>query len=118
MPNTVEQTTPETKRMTFDGEVVRWVDGDTVDLRLDLGFSIYSKQRVRLAGINTPEKGQPNYTEARVKAEELAPIGVTVKLTCHGKDRYGRWIGDVLNGINNVNVAILKSGLAVPYKEA
>jgi len=117
MPNTVEQTSIDTKRMTFEGEVVRWVDGDTVDLRLDLGFSIYSKQRIRLAGINTPEKNQPNYVEARKKAEELAPVGVGVKLTCHGKDRYGRWIGDVVNGVENVNQAILKSGLAVVYKE-
>ena len=41
------------------------VDGDTVDLVIDLGFKISSRQRVRLARIDTPERGQPGYAAAR-----------------------------------------------------
>jgi micrococcal nuclease len=36
-------------------EVVRVVDGDTVDILIDLGFDLTKKERVRLAGIDTPE---------------------------------------------------------------
>jgi len=36
-------------------EVVRVIDGDTVDLILDLGFGLFKKERVRIAGVDTPE---------------------------------------------------------------
>ena len=36
-------------------EVIKVVDGDTIDIVIDLGFSIFTKQRIRLAGIDTPE---------------------------------------------------------------
>ncbi len=36
-------------------EIAKVVDGDTVDLVLDLGFGLYKKERVRVAGIDTPE---------------------------------------------------------------
>ena len=37
-------------------EVNKVVDGDTIDVTIDLGFGIYKKERVRIAGIDTPEK--------------------------------------------------------------
>ena len=40
----------------FVKSVDRIVDGDTVDISIDLGFSLTKKERVRLAGIDTPEK--------------------------------------------------------------
>ncbi len=49
----------------FRGTVYNVVDGDTVDAELDLGFKIKIKQRLRLADIDTPERGQPGYEEAR-----------------------------------------------------
>jgi len=41
------------------------VDGDTVDALVDLGFKIQTIQRLRLARVNTPERSQPAYTEAK-----------------------------------------------------
>ena len=43
------------ERFCYNAKVVRVVDGDTIDLLVDLGFSIHHKVRVRLYGINTPE---------------------------------------------------------------
>ena len=43
------------KRFCYNAKVVRVVDGDTLDLMVDLGFSIHHKIRVRLNGVNTPE---------------------------------------------------------------
>ena len=37
-------------------EINRVVDGDTLDVTIDLGFDLYKKERVRVAGVDTPEK--------------------------------------------------------------
>ena len=39
----------------YNATIRRWVDGDTVDVTLDLGFDILYNNRIRLYGINTPE---------------------------------------------------------------
>lgn len=105
------------RTMIFNCNVLKWVDGDTVDLNVDMGFSIWSKQRIRLAGIDTPEKGEPNYTEATEKALQLAPIGTPAVLISNGKDKYGRYIGELkVNGVV-VNESLLESGLAKKYKD-
>ena len=39
-------------------EINRVVDGDTIDVTIDLGFDLYKKERVRVAGVDTPEKEQ------------------------------------------------------------
>lgn len=104
------------KRVFPLGEVRRWVDGDTVDINVDLGFKVWSVQRFRLARINTPEKGKPGYLEACNRVNELAPVGSMVVVECLGYDRYGRWIAEIINAqFINVNQALLNEGLALPY---
>jgi len=44
-------------------EVVKIIDGDTADFILDLGFDLYKKERVRVAGVDTPEKRTRNLEE-------------------------------------------------------
>lgn len=61
-------------------EIVRWVDGDTVDVIVDAGYDVYVRIRVRLQDINTPERGQPQFNEATAFAESMAPVGSTVYL--------------------------------------
>ena len=39
-------------------EINRVVDGDTIDVTIDLGFDLYKKERVRVAGVDTPEREQ------------------------------------------------------------
>ncbi len=52
------------KPYTYKGVVTRVVDGDTVDVDVDLGFDVWlKKQRVRLAGIDTPESRTRNLAE-------------------------------------------------------
>ena len=105
---------------TYDyAKVKRWVDGDTVDAEIDFGFKVTSVQRFRLAKINTPEKNQPGYNEATARSNELAPAETPLELTCHGYDRYGRWIATVKNKNTGtiVNDVLLTEKLAKPYKE-
>ena len=44
-------------------EINRVVDGDTIDVTIDLGFELYKKERVRVAGVDTPEKRTRNLEE-------------------------------------------------------
>jgi len=52
-------------------EINRVVDGDTIDVTIDLGFDLYKKERVRIAGIDTPEK------RTRDKEEKILGIDAT-----------------------------------------
>ena len=51
--------TPPSRKSCYNFRVVeinRVVDGDTIDVTIDLGFDLYKKERVRIAGVDTPEK--------------------------------------------------------------
>ena len=51
--------TPPSRKSCYNfrvTEIVKVVDGDTIDVVIDLGFDIYKHERVRIAGIDTPEK--------------------------------------------------------------
>jgi micrococcal nuclease len=101
----------------YSATVIRWVDGDTVDLRTDLGFRMWSETRFRLYGIDTPERGQANWAEATAFAVGHAPIGSTVRIqTYKDPDKYGRWLVDIyLPDGTHLNQALIDAGLAVPY---
>ncbi len=83
--------------------VRRVVDGDTVDLTLDLGFYLHGAYRFRLLGIDAPERGTPGAAEATAYAREwlaealteAARPGVQVRATSHKADSFGRWLADV-----------------------
>ncbi len=100
----------------YKAEVYNVVDGDTVDVIVDLGFKIYTKQRIRLAGIDTPERGQPGYTEAADRLEELI-LGKTVHLETTKASKWGYFLGEIFqNGdFVSVNKMMLSEGLAKPY---
>ena len=102
----------------YPAVIVRWVDGDTVDLDVDLGFHMHGMLRFRLFGLNTPERGQPGWTEATARANELAPPGSHVTaITRKDGDKYGRWLAWIHpQGANvSVNDVLISEGLAVPY---
>ena len=51
--------TPPSRKSCYNfrvTEIVKVVDGDTIDVLIDLGFDLYKKERVRIAGVDTPEK--------------------------------------------------------------
>ena len=105
----------------------RIVDGDTIDVDLDLGFGvILYKQRIRMRGINTPESRTRDLEEkaaglaskARLKQllamkTQFGPISVqTFK---DGRCKFGRILADVYVGQNNVNDALVYEGRAPAY---
>lgn len=101
----------------YPATVIRWVDGDTVDLDVDCGFHMHGMLRFRLVGINTPERGQPGWAEATARANELAPVGSHVTAyTWKDGDKYGRWLAQIHTEAGPVvNEVLLREGLAVSY---
>ena len=80
----------------YHAVVDRVVDGDTVDVVLDLGFDLSLRGRFRLAGIDTPEMNTPAGKAARARTVELLPVGGHVfveTFKADAKDKYGRYLG-------------------------
>lgn len=91
------------------GQVIDVLDGDTVKLRSD--WHIY---KIRLAGIDAPEKQQAYGVQSKIYLEHLiADRDVSIKvLSC---DQYGRYVGKIyLNG-KDINGEMIRSGYAWHY---
>ena len=104
--------------------VEREVDGDTIDVVLDLGFDIRFKSRVRLYGIDTPESRTRDKDEkvrgkmAAAFLKEAVDNGAKVVIETKLKDsrgKYGRVLGNVVVDGVNINEALIKNFLAVAY---
>ena len=104
--------------------VERVVDGDTVDVTLDLGFDILHKCRVRLYGIDTPESRTRNKDEKvrgkmagaflKEAIEDGEKIVIQTKLK-DSKGKYGRVLGDIVVDDVNINQLMVECHLAVAY---
>ena len=110
-------------------KVTKIVDGDTIDVDIDLGFNISYSQRVRLAGIDTPESRTRDLyekklgLEAKKKLEELIANAKSIVIKTELSDsseKYGRTLGWLyLDGAEtSVNEALIASGYAWEYMGA
>jgi len=96
----------------FTGEVVSVLDGDTIEV-----LHNQHPERIRLSGIDCPEKGQAFGQKAKQAASALA-FGKNVTIQTHGKDKYKRTLGDViLPDGTNVNQELVKQGWCWWYKK-
>jgi endonuclease YncB( thermonuclease family) len=98
--------------------VERVVDGDTIDVVLDLGFDIRFKSRVRLYGIDTPESRTRDKDE-KVRGKMAATFlknavdkGTKIK---DSRGKYGRVLGNVIVDGLNINETMVINHLAVAY---
>jgi micrococcal nuclease len=96
----------------FHGPVVSVLDGDTIEV-----LHNQRPERIRLSGIDCPEKGQAYGKKAKQAASELA-FGKEVTLQTHGKDKYERTLADVLlpDG-TNVSHTLVKEGWCWWYRK-
>ena len=112
----------------YRAKVEKIVDGDTMDLSIDLGFDIHYASRVRLKGIDTPESRTRNLEEkklglaAKARVVEFCPVGstVTLKTSKDGKGKFGRILGEIWINANtgegiNVNQTLIDEGHARWY---
>ena len=95
----------------YQGRVVGVADGDTINV-LD---SSKTQHKVRLNGIDAPEKGQPFTNRSRISLAMMV-YQREVTIVTHKVDRYGREIGKVLHDGQDVCLEQVKRGLAWHYK--
>jgi len=92
------------------------VDGDTVDVFIDLGFSVWHKERIRLAGIDTAEKNTP--LGKALKQFLINNIeGKMIRLQVSKPDKYGRYLGVAFlkDSTISINDQLIKANLAKAY---
>lgn len=105
----------------YYARVVEVIDGDTVDVAIDLGFSIQHIVRLRLYGINTPEIRTRDLEEkalgikATNRVVELVE-GKIIRVSTHKtSDKYGRYLADIYIDDICINKLLLDEGLAEEY---
>ena len=104
-------------------EVAKVVDGDTVDLVIDLGFGLYKKERVRVAGIDLPEsrtrdKEEKVYgLEAKAYLMGILESAETIIVETEKDGKYGRMLGWLYVDDNDqsVNHLMIEAGYAWAY---
>jgi len=124
---------PPSRKSCYNFRVIkinRVVDGDTIDVTIDLGFDLYKKERVRVAGVDTPEKRTRNLEEKALGID--ATNWIKDKLTgaiagdddlvirtelVGGTGKYGRLLGWLYIGDNtiSINEQMIAAGYAWEY---
>ncbi len=95
--------------------VERVIDGDTVEVVLDLGFNIFYKVSVRIDGIDTPEKNTPEGKLVKAYAENWFKTGSFV-LISKELDKYGRVLGTIQKDSTDYSQHLISEGYARAYK--
>ena len=111
-------------------EITKVLDGDTIDVLIDLGFDLYKKERVRIAGVDTPEKRTRNLEEKALGIDATNWLKHKLEGAISGDDdliirtelvggvgKYGRLLGWLYIGDESVslNEKMITEGYAHPY---
>jgi len=113
-------------RFCYGAKVEKVIDGDTVDLSIDLGFDIHHKIRVRLYGVDTPESRTVNKAEkeAGLKAKEFVKTwtnthaSVVIETIKDKSEKYGRVLANVYSDelkSSCLNTELVSQGFAKAY---
>lgn len=100
-------------------EIIRVIDGDTVEIDLDLGLSIHFRVKVRLYGINAPEMNTREGKEAKAYLELLFTETTYWSILTYKDrtDKYGRYLGTIYpsdeSEVQSVNSRMVKAKHAV-----
>ena len=124
---------PPSRKSCYNFRVVkinRVVDGDTIDVTIDLGFELYKKERVRVAGVDTPEKRTRNKEEKLLGIDATNWLKEKLEETIKGEDeliirtelvgstgKYGRLLGWLYVGDSDLslNEQMISEGYAHAY---
>jgi micrococcal nuclease len=111
-------------------EIVKVLDGDTIDVEIDLGFDLYKKERVRVAGVDTPEKrtrdleekalgiDATNWLKEKLESTLAGDDELTIRTELHGGvGKYGRLLGWLYIGDSDLslNEQMITEGYAWEY---
>ena len=125
--------TPPSRKSCYNFRVIkinRVVDGDTIDVTIDLGFDLYKKERVRVAGVDTPEKRTRDKEEKALGIEATNWLKEKLESTLRGDSelsvrtelvggvgKYGRLLGWLYIGDSelSLNEQMISEGYAWEY---
>ena len=125
--------TPPSRKSCYNfrvTEINRVVDGDTIDVTIDLGFDLYKKERVRVAGVDTPEKRTRDLEEKELGIDATNWMKKQLEDTINGDDeltirtelvggmgKYGRLLGWLYVGDadTSLNEQMIVEGYAWGY---
>ena len=125
--------TPPSRKSCYNFRVVkinRVVDGDTIDVTIDLGFDLFKKERVRIAGVDTPEKRTRDLEEKALGIDATNWLKKKLEDTIAGEDelsirtelvggmgKYGRLLGWLYIGedLISLNELMIDEGYAWEY---
>lgn len=99
----------------YKATVNRVIDGDTVNLTIDLGFRLSMTSNCRLAGINAPEMSTEEGKTSKIALTIMLGSGDKVTINSTGLDKYGRPVVEILRKDTTVNKIMLEQGHAKPY---
>lgn len=104
---------------TYRAAILRVIDGDTLEARVDVGFRIWAELPLRLAGINAPEKDTAAGQEAKAYVQQwCAAHPLTVIATQKNPEKYGRWLAIVTAPSDadvSLNAALVREGHALAW---
>ena len=125
--------TPPNRKSCYNFRVIeinKVLDGDTIDVTIDLGFDLYKKERVRIAGVDTPEKRTRNLEEKALGIDATNWLKDKLEGAVAGDDdlvirteldggvgKYGRLLGWLYVGDSNLslNEQMITEGYAWSY---
>ena len=125
--------TPPSRKSCYNFRVIeinRVIDGDTIDVTIDLGFDLYKKERVRVAGVDTPEKRTRDEEEKALGYDATHWLQEKLEGAISGEDelivrtelvggvgKYGRLLGWLYIGDAelSLNEQMIAEGLAWEY---
>ena len=125
--------TPPSRKSCYNFRVVsvdKVLDGDTIDVTIDLGFDLYKKERVRIAGVDTPEKRTRDLEEKVLGIDATNWMKGKLEDTINGEDeliirtelkggvgKYGRLLGWLYVGddVVSLNEQMITEGYAWEY---
>ena len=111
----------------YEAECLRVVDGDTIDCRIDLGFDVWVKKRIRFYGVNTHESRTRDLEEKKRGIAATARVTDLLRsnegrfvLKSHGVGKYGRVLGEIFVDTGeehplNVKDVLIAEGHGVAY---
>ena len=125
--------TPPSRKSCYNfrvTKIVKVLDGDTIDVLIDLGFDLYKKERVRIAGVDTPEKRTRDLEEKALGIDATNWLKSKLTETIKGEDeliirtelkggvgKYGRLLGWLYVGEDTIslNEKMIEEGYAWSY---
>ena len=125
--------TPPSRKSCYNfrvTEITKVLDGDTIDVTIDLGFDLFKKERVRIAGVDTPEKRTRDLEEKELGIDATNWLKEKLESTLAGDDeltirtelvggvgKYGRLLGWLYVGesVVSLNEQMITEGYAHAY---